>query len=139
CAAGHDREVSRVLLLEDAHGLVGASSDSIVILTTAASRDLARYGLVMAVRRAATRSIPALCLTDFNDQNLPSTAQDLAIHYRISVVAIAPGVDLAQIITAAHDELVGGVGRLLARASAASEPLDRADAEEAPVTDVLPP
>ena len=34
CAAGHDRDVSRVVLLEDAHGLVGASSDSIVVLTT---------------------------------------------------------------------------------------------------------
>src|SRR5690348_10397272 len=91
CAAGHEREVRRVVLLEDAHGLVGASSDSIVFLTTAASRDLARYGLVMAVRRAATRSIPGLCLTDFGDQSLPPTAQDLAVHYRISVVAIAPG------------------------------------------------
>jgi sugar diacid utilization regulator len=137
CAAGHDRDVGRVVLLEDAHGLVGASSDSIVVLTTAASRDLARYGLVMAVRRAATRSIPALCLTDFNDLSLPSTAQDLAIHYRISVIAFAPGVDLAQLITAAHDELVGGVGRLLARAGAASETLDRADVETIPVTDAM--
>jgi len=136
-AAGHDREVRQVVLLEDAHGLVSASPDSIVILTTAASRDLARYGLVMAVRRAATRNICALCLTDFIDQNLPSTAQDLAIHYRISVLAIAPGVDLAQLITAVHDELVGGVGRLLARAGAASEALDRADADEISVTDVV--
>ena len=137
CAAGHDRDVSRVVLLEDAHGLVGASSDSIVVLTTAASRDLARYGLVMAVRRAATRNIPALCLTDFNDQNLPSTARDLAIHYGITVVAISPGVDLAQLITAAHDEMLGGVGRLLARAGAASETLNRADVEESSVSDVV--
>jgi len=137
CAAGHDREVRRVVLLEDAHGLVGASSDSIVILTTAASRDLARYGLVMTVRRAATRNIPALCLTDFGEQSLPSTAQDLAVHYRISVVAIAPGADLAQLITAAHDEMVGEVGRLLARAGAVSETLDRADAQESPLSDVL--
>jgi len=137
CAAGHDREVRRVVLLEDAHGLVGASSDSIVFLTTAASRDLARYGLVMAVRRAATRSIPALCLTDFGEQSLPSTAQDLAVHYGISVVAIAPGADLAQLITSVHDEMVGGVGRLLARARAASKTLDRADAEATPVSDVV--
>jgi sugar diacid utilization regulator len=137
CAAGHDREVGRVVLLEDAHGLVGASSDSIVVLTTAASRDLARYGLVMAVRRAATRSIPAVCLTDFNDQNLPSTAQDLAVHYRISVVAVEPGVDLAQLITAAHGEMVGGAARLLARAGAASETLDRADVETIPIPEVM--
>lgn len=137
CAAGHDRDVRRIMLLEDAHGLVGATSDSIVVLTTAASRDLARYGLVMAVRRAATRNIPALCLADCGDQVLPSTAQDLAMHYRISVVAIAPGVDLAQIITAAHDEMVGGTGSLLARAGAAAETLDRADAEAPPISDVV--
>jgi sugar diacid utilization regulator len=137
CAAGHDREVQRVVLLEDAHGLVGATPDSIVVLTSVASRELARYGLVMAVRRAATRNIPALCLTDFHDQNLPPTAQELAIHYRISVIAIAPGVDLAQLITAVHDEFAGGIGRLLARAGAAAETLDRADTEATPVFDVV--
>jgi hypothetical protein len=137
CAAGHDREVQRIVLLEDAHGLVGASSDSIVVLTTAASRDLARYGLVMAVRRAATRNIPALFLTDFHEQNLPSTAQDLAVHYRISVVAIAPGTDLAQLITAAHDEIVRGIGALIGRAGVAAETLERADVEATPVVDVM--
>src|SRR5207245_10711518 len=73
CAAGHDRDVSRVVLLEEAHGLVGASSDSLVVLTTAAPRDPPRYGLVMAVRRAATRRVPALRRTDVNHRNLPST------------------------------------------------------------------
>src|SRR2546426_25921 len=41
------------------------------------------------------------------------------------------------LLEAAHDEMLGGVGRLLARAGAASETLNRADVEESSVSDVV--
>src|SRR5438309_685734 len=69
--------------------------------------------------------------------NLPSTAEHLVIHIRSCVCADSPGVDLPMINTAAQNEMVGGVGRLLARAGAASETLDRADTEETSVADVV--
>jgi PucR family transcriptional regulator, purine catabolism regulatory protein len=125
-----DRRVESVACADALSQLDGIGANSMVILTEAASADVATYRFDIALRVAGSRGVPALVLVG-GVKAVPETAVAIANRAGIALLRAAEGVDLSSIVVGVIIELLGGARAALARAGAALSALREAEARGA--------
>jgi sugar diacid utilization regulator len=125
-----DRRVEGVTCAETLSQLDGVGANSMVVLTEAASGQVATYRFDIALRVAGSRGVPALVLMG-GVTALPETAVAIANRAGIALLRAVDGADLASIVVGVSRELLGGARAALARAGAALKALREAEARDA--------
>jgi hypothetical protein len=121
-----DVTVRRSTLVEDLELLVRVPPESLVVLTSTASRDASGYRLDMALKVARSRGAAAFMLTDGRTE-VAASASTIAERAGMAILASDSGADLAGIITAVEREIRGSADAALARIDEAVRALRTAE------------